>query len=93
MANPAGDRRAPSPRASVPGMSPCAPSRAGRGPGRVLPAWRKVSFPLCFPPGLTQGFLFVCLSFTCTVGLVMEIITGTDKAWQRMKEKAIKAPA
>lgn len=94
MANSASDRRVHSPRAS--GAGPCrsvALAQVGRGLGRVLPTLRRVSFPWRFTPGLTSGFLFVGLSFTCTVGSVMEIITCTDKAWHRMKEKAIKAPA
>lgn len=45
-------------------------------------------------PGSHVGFpAFVGLSVTGTVGLVMEIITRADKAWQGMKERAIKAPA
>lgn len=61
----------------------------------VLTILRKVSFPLF----IIQGLILFCFFsgyarayFTWAVGSVMEIITGTDKAWQQMKENVIKAP-
>lgn len=74
-------------------MSQCGPGSGRSGSGTCVAHLEKSFFPMGLHSRSHSGFLFVALSFTCTVGLVMEIITCADKAWQRMKGTAIKAPA